>query len=89
MLTPGGIDRNSLPFGVLIYKRFVLKLALQHQAISLWFSILYGLLYFTIYITYESGISPLPEVLALGDTRVHVGSIDYSDMTPNIEASID
>lgn len=43
----------------------------------------------TIYVTYESGISLLPEVLVLGDTGVHVGSIDYSDMTPNIEASID
>ena len=39
--------------------------------------------------TRESGVAPFPAVFTLGDSRVHVGSSDRSDVIAHIEASVD
>jgi len=37
----------------------------------------------------KSGVAPFPAVLALGDTRVHVSSMDCGYVLAYIEASVD
>ena len=39
--------------------------------------------------TWESGMAPFPAVFALGDSQVHVGSSDRSDVIAHVEASVD
>ena len=44
--------------------------------------------FFTIYMIYKSGMFLLLAILVLEDFRIHVGSIDCSDMTSDIEAPV-
>ena len=37
----------------------------------------------------KGGMPPLPAVLTLQDTRVHVSTADGSDITTNVETSVD
>ena len=39
--------------------------------------------------TYASYVFPFPTILALWDTQVHVGSVNYSDKASYIEVSVD
>jgi len=39
--------------------------------------------------TRESGVTPFPAIFALGNSRVHVGSSDCSDVIAHVEASVD
>jgi len=39
--------------------------------------------------TRESGVAPFPAVFALGDSWVHVGSSDRSNVIAHVEASVD
>ena len=39
--------------------------------------------------TQESGMAPFPAIFALGNSWVHVGSSDHSDVIAHIEASVD
>jgi len=44
--------------------------------------------FFTMCVIYKSGMFLLPAILALGDFRIHVGPINCSDMTSDIEAPV-
>ena len=40
-------------------------------------------------LTQESGVTPFPAIFALGNSRIHICSSNYSDVIAHIETPVD